>query len=328
MLFRKVQYGKETTRFTAVAATKALTGEINVPKDRVPTYFGGSLGIRVRENQAVIAQIKAGDIRYTDPAAYFQELVLFLSLGLMGGITPTEQTPSQADYLWPFLPTMTAADALDAITLELGDDERAYEVEGVSATSFKLSGKTGDNSLVSLDVGLLGKQLTSTTITPAIALPTREPIIGNLAKIYLDPSWATVGATQKTGILREYSSELQFGVEQLHHGAAKTVDSQRQGYLGGMFQFVFERGAEAEAIFDAFNAQTFKVMRLRLEGGQIGTGVNHKIDIDMGGYFEAVDPWGQEDQGFGLYTATFHPLYDGTGAKAIDVNVVTSTNAI
>ena len=328
MLFRKVQYGKETTRFTAVAATKMLTGEVNIPKDREPVFFGGSLGIRVRENQSVIAQIKAGDLRYVSAAAYFQELPLLLSLGLKGGITASEVTPSQADYSWVFVPTMASADALDAITLEMGDDERAYEVEGVAATSLKISGRTGDNSLVSVEAGLIGKQLTSTTFTAALSLPTREPIIGNLAKVYLDPSWATVGSTLKSGILREYSAEIQFGVEQLHHGAAKTVDSQRQGYLGGMMQFTFERGAEAEAIFDAFNAQTFKVMRLRLEGGQIGTGVNHKIDIDMGGYFSAVDPWGQEDQGFGLYTATFQALYDGTGAKALQAEVVTNANAI
>ena len=328
MLFRKVQYGKETNRFTAVAATKMLTGHVNIPKDREPVLFGGSLGLRIRNNQSVIAQIKADDLRYSDPTAYFQELPLFLSLGLKGGITASEQTPSQADYLWTFNPTLSAADALDAITLEMGDDERAYEVEGVSATSLKISGKTGDNSLVSLEAGLIGKQLTSTTFTGALSLPTREPILGNLAKIYLDPSWANVGVTQKSGILREYSAELQFGVEQLHHGAAKTVDSQRQGYLAWLLQFVFERGAEAEAIFDAFQAQTFKVMRLAIEGSQIGTGVVHSVKIDMGGHFVAVDPFGQEDEGFGLYTATFEALYDGTGAKAIQASVSTNTNAI
>ncbi len=329
MLFRNVQYGKETTRFTAVAATKRLTGEINIPKDREPVLFGGSLGLRIRNNQSVIAQIKADGLRYADRAAYFQELPLFLSLGLKGAITPTEQTPSQADYLWTFNPLLTAADALDAVTLEMGDDERSYEVEGVACKSLKISGKTGDNSLVSVEAELIGKQLTSTTLTPAIALPTREPMLGNLAKIYLDPSWANVGVTQKTGILREYSAELQFGVELLHHGAAKTVDALRQSYLGGLLQFVFEKGAEAEAIFDAFQAQTFKVMRLAIEGSQIGTGVVHSVKIDIGGYFTAVDPWGQEDQGHGLYTATFGgEIYDATGAKAVQALVSTNVSAI
>jgi hypothetical protein len=66
---------------------------------------------------------------------------------------------------------------------------------------------------------------------------------------------------------------------------------------------------------------------LKIDGGQIGTGVNHSLTIDIGGRWESVSPLGGEDRNNNLHTATLRGHYDATGAKMLQVAVVTNSNA-
>jgi len=331
LAFSRIQYGKElkTAHGTAVAATKMLPGfTVIPPADRKPVYAGGSLGVRVQEHMAAIMQIKADSIPLKCNLGWFQALPLLFSLGLKGDITPTEVTPSQADYKWDFYPSLTADNTPDSATLEMGDDVQAYEVEYAMCKSLKFDFVMGANAGVPVEATLVGKQTTPTTFTPTLTLPAQELMVANLTKIYIDPTWANVGLTQKTGLLREAHVELLFGVELLFHGAAKTIDAHRQNFIAAAANFVFEGNTDADVLYDAQQAATPKVIRIRNEGAQIGAGSNHTLDLDLYGVFEDVQPMGQESDGDDLHTALFHTLYDTTGAKAFQAEVITTNQTI
>ncbi len=331
LAFSKIQYGKElkTAHGTAVAATKMLPGFTVIPPiDRKPVYAGGSLGVRVREHMAAIMQIKADSMPLKANLGWFQALPLLFSLGLKGDITPTEVTPSQGDYLWTFDPSLTADNAPDSMTLEMGDDVQAYEVEYVMCRSLKFDFVMGANAGVPVEATLVGKQVTPTTFTASLSLPTQELMVANLTKLYIDTAWAGIGGTPKTGLLREAHVELMFGVELLHHGAAKTIDAHRQNFIAAAANFVLEGNSDADALYDAQQAATPKAIRLRCEGSQIGTGSKHTLDLDLWGVFEDVQPMGQESDGDNLHTALFHTLYDTTGAKTFRAAVTTTNQTV
>lgn len=327
LAFSRVQYGKElkTAHGTPVAATTMLPGfTIIPPVDRKPVYAGGSLGVRVREHQAAIMQIKADGMSLKNGLGYFQALPLLFSCGLKGDLTPSEVTPSQGDYLWTFAPSLTGDNTPDSMSLEMGDDVQAYQVEYVMVKSLKLDFVMGANAGVPIEATLVGKQVTPVTFTGALALPSTELMVANLTKLYIDPSWATVGATVQTGLLREVHVELLFGVELLHHGAAKTIDAHRQNFIAAAMNLVLEGNSAADALYDAQRAVTPKVIRVHCEGAQIGTGTKHSLDLDVWGVFDEVQPMGQESDGDDLHTAVFHSLYDPTGAKTFQAAVTTT----
>lgn len=329
--FSKVQYGKESTRGTAVAATKLLLGKVPaVNTDRKPVIPEEDAGIRARGVRSVIHQYLYNNTLSTEHG-YFQQLPVLFGCGLKGGITPTEQTPSQSDYLWTFTPSLTAANSPDALTIELGDDTQAFETEYVMFERIRISGQIAqgmDASPVNVEADFFGRQLTPTTFTGAIAIPTAEPMNAKLARLYVDTAWSGIGGTEKTNILRSFDIEIVTGVHPKFNGSAnKFFDSFGEGIISATAQFTIEGDSQADSIFDAQQAKTFQAVRLAVLGSQIGSGVVHSLKIDIGGVWETVSPLGAEDRTDNLHTATLVDHYDATGAKLLQV-AVSTTNSV
>jgi len=89
-----------------------------------------------------------------------------------------------------------------------------------------------------------------------------------------------------------------------------------------------EGNSDADAIFDAWKARTFQVMQFNIAGNQIGTGVNQSLILGVGGYFEAVTPISAQDQGNNLHQAIHRSIYDATGARVLQLEVITDVSAI
>ena len=99
MFFKKVQYGKEATRGTAVAATKRFLGDANIPQDRDIQMPEFALGARVNSHLPEVTQILADPVTLSMDDGYYQALPALLGIFLKGGVTASEQTASQQDYL-------------------------------------------------------------------------------------------------------------------------------------------------------------------------------------------------------------------------------------
>jgi hypothetical protein len=329
--FSKVQYGKESTRGTAVASTKILLGRVpNVNSDRAPVFPREDVGINAPAVRSVIHQYLYMNTLSTEHG-YFQQLPMLFGCGLKGGVTATETTGSQADYLWTFTPSLTAANSPDALTIELGDDTQAFESEYCMFERIRISGEVAQGmeaSPVGVEADFFGRQLSPTTFTGALSLPTAEPINAKLSRFYLDTAWSGVGTTEKTNILRGFDVEIVTGVHPKFAGSAnKYFNAHGEGLIEVTASFTFEGNSDADAIFDAQQANTLQIVRLKVDGAQIGTGVNHSLTIDIGGRWESVSPLGGEDRNNNLHTATLRGHYDATGAKMLQVAVVTNSNA-
>ena len=203
--FTSVLYGKETTRGTAVAAAKRWPGQApKIMSDTKKTFVNEMLDVRADARRSVAFQ-KLYRNNLTAAQATFQQLLFPFGCGIKGGITATETTPSQADYLWPFTPSMTSANNPDSGTIELGDDAQFWESEYCMFDKINLSGsidQEGGEASVALDAGFFGRQLTATTKTGSIALPSGEFMNAKRARLYIDTSWAGVGTTELANLLR------------------------------------------------------------------------------------------------------------------------------
>ena len=326
--FSKFQVGKETTRGTAVAADTVLLGQVTAVKpDRKPVYPAEDFGVRADALRAVVHQYLVMDT-FSSDHAYFQLLPLVFGCGLKGGVTPSETTPSQADYAWDQSPSLTAANVPDSFTGEKGDDVQAFEFEYAMIERIRLAWNVSqgqDASPVNLEFDYFARQLTPTAFTGSISLPSVEPMNGKLSRLYVDTAWAGIGGTEKANILRGADIEILTGVHPVFSGSAvKTFDLYAEGLIAVTMQLILEGTSVADAIFDAQQAQTFQAVRLAVNGGQIGTGVNHKLNIDVGGTWESVTPLNAEDRSDNLHLAVLRGYYNPTGAKMLQVNTITN----
>lgn len=335
-VFSMVQYGKEvkTTHGTAVPATGIFPGIIRVPKDRNWTFPEENLGLRSKSQRAVNYQLLCDGISLSMKDSIFQKLPLLLSMVLKGDIAATETTPDQDDYLWDFTPSLTASNTPDSCTLEFGDNTQAYEVEYCIGKSIKFSGNLGADEAVNVEVpDIFGRQITKATFTPSLALSAGEAIIANKTKFYLDATWANLGTTEKTGLLRKWSVEIKTGNHPNFQasGGNKYFTNHSEGYLECLWALTFEGNSDAVSVFDLEQAGTPKALRLSVAGAAIGTGGPHSLIIDGYGNFEEVIPLGEEADGNDLYTAIFRTIYDGVASPnqhQFGVKVTTNVNAI
>lgn len=331
--FSKVQYGKESTRGTAVAATKVLLGKTPaVGNDRKPEYPREDVGIRARAVRSVIHQYLYNNTVSIEHG-YFQALPALFGCGLKGGVTAAEVNAGQGDYLWTFTPVLTFGNynTPDTLTFELGDDTQAFETEHAMFEKIRISGKVSQGmevSPVTIEADFFGKKLTPTTFTGSLSLPTAQPMNAKLARFYLDTAWSGIGGTEKANILRSFDIEILTGMYPKFAGSGnKDFNGYGEDIIDFTANFEFEGGSDADAMFDAQQAQTFQAIRLEIDGDQIGSGANHSLKIDMGGTWESVVPLASEDKSLNIHSATFGNYYDGTGAKLLQVAVVTNSNA-
>jgi hypothetical protein len=197
---------------------------------------------------------------------------------------------------------------------------------------FKLAGnisQDGGDSPVTMDADFFARQWTATAFTGSLSIPSTEIMNAKLSRFYLDTAWAGVGGTEKTNLLRAYDIEIMTGIHTKFAGSAnRYFNTYAEGFIEFLASFVFEGNSDADAIWDAFNTQSLAVARVTVTGSQIGTGVSHKLTLDLGGTWESVIPLDNVDRGNTLHAAILHGKYDTTGGKLLQAEVITNVAAI
>lgn len=330
----KLQFGVESVNGTAVAADTLLAGYETMPvnPDRVSSFPPDELGVRARSSRVRQDQYLANNTLRL-PQSYFQALPMIFSIGLKGGIVSVEQTATQGDWKWTFLPSMTASNALDSITLEQGDDTDAYEIEYVMAERIRLAGtiaQAGEEGPVELEADIFGRQVSKAAFTGSISVPTMTDIVGKLGRIFIDTTFAGRGTTEVTQIVRSWDLEILTGVHPKFFGSAnRFFDIHGENFIDVMLTLILEGNSKADTEFDTFKVPTKQVVSIKLDSGvQIGTGDNHNFDFSVWGAYESIIPLDSEDRGNNLHAAIFHGLYDPTGANIFEFNVTTNLQNI
>lgn len=328
----KVQYGMESTRGTAVPATRMWTGAaLAIPSDTKIAYPEEQFGVRAAARRAAVQQ-KEFRSTLVSEHAIFQALRLLLECGLKGGVTWAEVTPAQSDYKGIYTPSLTAANAPKACTIEMGDDTQAYEVEYCQFERIHLSGSIGQGaepSPVKLEADFFGRQVTATTFTAAQSPHTPTGINAALSRLYIDTSWASVGGTELASLMRTWDLEILTGIHPVWSGSANTYFTHyNESVIGVMFGFTIEAGVVSAAKYLLQQSQTFQAARIDLVGPQIGTGTNHRLRVELGGTFEEVTQNESDDRGDNLSAFVLHGLYNDTGAKELVVECTTNVDAV
>lgn len=333
--FSMVQFGKEvkTTHGTPVAATRKLIGgKVSaVTADRKPRVIEENIGVRAMGSRMLHDQLLVSE-SISIAEGYFQALPVFFGCGLKGDITPTETTPAQSDYLWDFTPSLASGvlNAPDSVTIEKGDDTQAFECEYAIFERIHILGKVAqgaDAAAVSIESQYFARQWTKTSFTGSIAIPTVTAMNAKLARFYLDTSWANVGTTEKANILRSFDIDILTGVHPAFSGSGdKFFNKHKEGLISAQMSLTVEGESDANAINDLFRTdpQALAVACIKINGPQIGSGTPHQLHVAVGGMFEDVTPLADEDRGNNLHTFVLTSLYDGTGAKNLQVKVTTN----
>ena len=328
----KYQWGIETTRGTAVAATRIIGATPKaVPQDRIWEPVRLAKGQRVDRTGKRNDELLVRDTLTFDNG-YFQALPGLFICSLDGTITPAEVNVGQSDYKWDVAPSLTAANAPDTLTIEMGDDTQAYEVEYCMFDRLVFTGdmaQDGGASAVKIDASYFGRQVTPTTFTASQALHTGlEFMNAKLARLYMDTAFSGIGGTEQTALLRGFELEFITGNHPKFMGSAnKYFTTYGEGDLGVMLTLTLEGAAGADSIFDLFQAGTERAIRLDINGSQIGTGANRQFRTDLYGYFESVVPLNAESNGNNLHQALFVAMPDAA-ANFIDIDVVTDQAAV
>jgi len=332
----KLQYGAETTGAagTAVAADVILLAGAHPPisPDRVMTFIEDDAGVRA----PTVRKPRADQFLVQDTLnfehAYFQLLPFLFSLGIKGRITAAAVSTGGSDYKWAFSPSMTATNTPDTATLELGDDVDAYEVEYMMIQRLRLSGVIAQDqspSPLSIEVEYFGRQHTKTSFTTGLSLPTNEEINAKLCKFYVDANSTGIGDTEKTGLLRAFDIDIINGFHpKFHGGTGVSFDTHGQGDYLIMTTLTLEGNSDADDIFDAWKAKTAHFLQFNISGGQIGTGVNQNLVLGVAGYYEAVTPIAEQVNGNNLHQAIHRSTYDATGARILQLEVITDVATI
>jgi hypothetical protein len=329
MALERVQAGKETTRGIAVAADTVILGEVKYVPDRTPVIPADNIGLNVNGYRAVMGG-KLVNNTLNIPRGYFQVLPLLFSIFLKGNVTATEQTTAQGDYLWDFTPDLDSTNTPDTITLEFGDGIQAFENEYVMGEKLTISGtvpQEGGDAPIKLALDFFGKQNTKTSFTGSLPLPTVNEMSGFLTRLFFDDTWAGVGTTEKTNILRAFDIELIGGkYPEFHGGTVLTFDNFGEGKIAGLATLTLDTGTAAIALHDAIG--TMKVFRLLFEGPAIGTGENHTFQLDFSGIVMEPKPGESKDKETSLTTIQVEFVYDPTGEKILAPTVITNVSAI
>lgn len=328
----KFQWGIESTRGTAVASTRIIGADVKgVPTDRVWEAVRLAKGQRVDRTHKRNDELIVRD-SLTFENGYFQVLPGLMQCCLDGTITPAEVNVGQSDYKWDVLPLLTAANTPKTITLEMGDDTQAFKVEFCMFDSLKFSGEMaqdGGTSPVKIDASYFGRQVTPTTFTAGQALhPSLEFMNAKLSRLYMDTSFAGIGGTEQTSLLRGFELEFMTGNHPKFFGSAnKYFDSYGEGDLGVMLTLTLEGTSGADSIYDLYQAGTERAIRLDINGSIIGAGANRLFRTDLYGYFESVVPLNSEVNGNNLHQALFVAMPDSSG-NFIDIDVITDAATI
>lgn len=332
----KIQYGLEATDAlgTAVAADTILPGFAHPPiqPDRMPRFPEESLGVRSASARNWIGQYLVQDTLVAEDATY-QILPVIFSIGLKGNISPSNDSGA---YTWDFGPSYTATNDLNTITLEMGDDQQAYECSYVMAERIAVRGTVeqgAEASPVAVEVDYFARQWSTTTFS-SLGIDSDLPGAGALqainaktAQFWVDSTWAAVGTTERKH-LRSFEIEVLTGVHPKFYATSDNYFTEHgEGMIGVMANFTFEGDSDAVDYFTAYQSGDLQVARLKLSGGDI-SGAAHSLTIDISGAWESVIPLSEQDRGNNVWSATLHGYYDATGAKSLDVEVITDVAAI
>lgn len=328
--FRKLQLGKENTAGTAVAATYQWRGEGTMEDGTQRNYVDEAVGIFMPTDRSyepfTIAKLAMEEAPVT-----FESLPYILCAGVKS-VTTGVADGSGSGKIYTFPISLTSLNTLKTFTLEAGDNNQAWEAAYGLVTDFNISGAGGgDSDACMVSANWIAREWSTTTFT-ALSLAAVTEAVFPKAKFYIDAIGGTIGTTQKTGTLIEFSLDWVTGVNALFaaDGQLYFSDAALRARPEVTCEVKMVYGTNAQVQVANWLAGTSVQIEIKLEGptfNTAGTAYSCKtIKMQLPGSWEKFS--GLEDvEGGDIITGTFRSGYNltsATGPQIIVVNTLAS----
>ena len=326
---RKIQLGKEIYAYsTPVPPTTQLVGMINAVENRKRLYPGEATGIMSSARRVYDQSVKT-ELAFDagEEGATFEQLIILLSMGVCGGVTPTPVAPN--GYRWLFSPDLDDGDVPDIYTMRLGDNMYCWEVEGVFARSLKISAATEESWKLTAD--LLGTDMDPAAFEVILYPTPLETILAQMTSLYMDDTWAALGGTPVNATLIDWEVTIPgfhakfFQDGQLVYSGIGLASRS----LAVTMTLEFTPGAAAEWL--DWRAATPRFIRLLAQGSRINplpVADFHEAQIDMSIIWESHEALGERD-GNDIMRFTGRTVYDPTGmGREFEISVQNTIDAL
>lgn len=325
-IFTYVNMGKETTRGTPVAPTRKMYGEgtgVLTVDAGLNFHEGENRGVRTRIARATqTTEDVSISFRSVSGIGYDDLLIPFTQL--KGGVAAVGAT---ADRTWTYTPSMTAANAPEAWSVDIGDDVQNWRCQYAMARSFKLSAAMGD--LTSLEMDMFAQRaVKGAKATPADNNAVKIP--GDLWTVKFAASIAGLpGATASANFLQAWELDVTTGLLMRHYMDGNLYAGQHlETDISATLSLTVESTALAVSeFFDKSLAQTLDFVRLKAIGPVLG-GSFYSAQIDLPILWEVPAPIDSEDNGVNLWKITGRLAYDPTSTASISAVIVNSLTAL
>lgn len=270
---RQIQLGIETTSGTAVDADWQVRAEGTLKDEHERVWPAEDIGYMQQSGRSFIAK-EGASITIDETPATSELLAYLLSMCI------TKDEDGTADgggggKIYTFAMGSTAARAAPSTcTFEVGDDQRADEVEYAFVENMELSWAAGEPLNVSAT--LRGRQATDAEFTAVT--PTAQHELTK-AKLYLDATGGTIGSTQKTSTFLGCTLSIPSGWMpvytgdgQLYFTFLKDVGHSTDPITGTL---VLEHDATGEAEIGFAKAGTTRLMKVIFEGDATTSGTDY-----------------------------------------------------
>lgn len=331
-----LQIGKETTRGTAVAATrKVIATSVTYRRlQEMEQFEGENTGLLARTVRAPLV-VREGTEFEVSMRLGFEQILWPLLSGLRGAVAPTNPGTGEAK-LWTFTPAVSADPAPDAYTAEFVEssftDEAEMEAPYTVCTEIEVRGENSAG-VPGMRASFVARKTQDSTKTGSIALPTLFHASNARWAVYFDPSWATLGATLVSGQVRNLVYRLTTGIRGSHF-LDNRADLDFSFYEFGVRQadLTFEvthdpAAAKFVQVEEALKtAGTLRFVRCQLNGPAFGApdaGLSRFVRFD-GAYAHAPDSMserGRDVDGNLVVGVHLQSVYDPTQAQDIVVAV-------
>lgn len=317
-IYSRINFGKETTKGTAVARTRRFYGVAAGNFD-----IGDSFSFHEQENRGSRVRISAHaptllrespTLRLADIAGIgYDDLVLPFSVGLQGGRTGVG---GAADKTWTFTQPSTGNASPESMSVDVGDDTQNWILDYGMLSRWKLATTFGE--LTHFEGDLFAQQATKgAASTPAEVNPILIP--ADLWTIKFAATFAGLGAASiSTNFLRSWSFEYMTGLKPRYYMDGTTAMGQHveTDIVGTLEAEVESTALGVSEIVDKYRAGTIDYIRLKITGPTLG-GTNYSLQLDMPIYWDEPQPLASVDDGVNLYKFKGRQAYDGTNGLVV-----------
>lgn len=336
--FRKIQISNvEGTPGTAEAAVEPLYGILSqVYADQVWHKPDQDRGVLAMNYETPFEVSRLVELEMTGEL-YDRLAVMMFSNAIRGNVTATQpdNINEPNHYLWTFEPGLTTANTpditngIDTFTLEYGDNVQAYEAEYIFTTALQITGSV--NEPVTFTWTINGRQVSEASFTGGLTSQAAVYFPFNRAKFYVDSSYANLGNTQKTGMLRAFTWTYETGFSARFAADGNVYfssinEARKQVNLDLTY---YRDGTNSEAEKDKYEAQTSTYLRIELLGEtEMDSGQGNPPYIRLDGAYKYSEwPAVEDEDGTAVATVTAQSFYDATASKMMSVYVGTTMSA-